>query len=119
MVGVPLGVEGRVISPDPCSVSAPGYTGYSRGSSFFLSLKSLLTLDEPQLEGRLKSNAEYFINQPRKGRRRLTDFHPKCELPKSCIDLHQFIHLLVGINLLKVQYVRIFVEKVVTHINRM
>lgn len=29
----PFWAEGRVISQDPCSVSAPGYCGYSRGSS--------------------------------------------------------------------------------------
>lgn len=32
LVGSLLG-RGRVISQDPCSVSAPGYAGYSRGSS--------------------------------------------------------------------------------------
>lgn len=46
--GVPPGQGGRMISPDPCAVSAPGYTGYSRagweGVLPFRSLKGLLTL---------------------------------------------------------------------------
>lgn len=61
LVGSLLG-RGRVISQDPCSVSAPGYTVYSRGSSPSSPWRVSLPSERTSIKKRLKSNTEHFTS---------------------------------------------------------
>lgn len=95
LVGSLLG-RGRVISQDPCSVSAPGYTGYiAGGPPLPVPEGSPYPLDEPQLKKGWNQTLNTSPHQPaltrtakmnwEKGVVWKFGFHPKCLLPKSCL----------------------------------